>query len=104
MTRKATLPALFLTLFVPVLVLAQETVPTANAPQGAPTTAPPAPAPDNVSGPGKDRQAARKAVMDRMRDCMKAAASKEAKRASRDEMRKSRAEMHEAKKANPKKK
>lgn len=96
---------ILLTLTFPVLVLAQQQAPTANAPQGAPTMAPPAPAPDNVSGPGKDQQAARRAIMDRMRECMKTATTKDEKKVCRDEMRKSRAEIREAKRANsPKKK
>lgn len=100
MIRNSLFLALAVTISTPALVLAQETQPTANAPQGAPVTAPPAPAPDNVSGPGKDQQAARKAIMERMRDCMKAATTREAKKACRDEMRKSREAIHEAKRAN----
>lgn len=91
------------TLAAPSIGFGQESVPTANAPQGAPAQPQPQPAPDNVSGPGKDNQAARKAIMDRMRDCMKSASSREDKKACRDEMRKSREAIHEAKKANTKK-
>lgn len=88
-----------LVVFVPAVLMAQETAPTANAPQGAPPVSP-APAPDTVAGPGKDLQAARKAIMDRMRECMKNASTREAKKACRDEMRKSREAIHEEKRAN----
>lgn len=88
----------------PRLAFAQETVPTANAPQGVPQQAAPGPAPDTVSGPGKDHQSARKAIMDRMRECMKGATSSEERKVCRDEMRKSRQAIHEEKKTNPKKK
>ena len=86
---------------LPLMVHAQEQAPTANAPAGAPQIHPPHPAPDTVAGPGKDRQAERKAIFDKMRECMKEANTKEAKKACRDEMRKSRAAIHEAKKDNP---
>lgn len=102
---RRSIPVLILGLTLPALVLAQQEAPTANAPQGAPVVAPPAPAPDNVSGPGSDRHAARKAIMDRMRECMKTAVTKDEKKVCRDEMRKSREAIHEAKKNNaPKKK
>ena len=68
--------------------LAQEQVPTANAPAGAPQVEPPQPAPDTVAGPGKDRQSERKAIFDRMRECMKDAKTKAAQQACREEMRK----------------
>jgi len=94
--------ALVLTLLVtlPLFAQAQEQVPTANAPAGAPQMQPPHPAPDTVAGPGKDRQTERKAIHDRMLECMKNAKTTDERRACHAEMRKSREAIHEAKKAN----